>query len=163
MSLSTENSHSPCWRCSLNLPLGVCGFQMEYPISQTFRCTILSFGRYEFSPFFFTFWWGLQKGPQPKESSCNPNWVTTHSLKTFVLKVHRFKNFMWLASQKTFPNLLKVWIFFLKYFVVKISARESACIPDFFFFKKFCLKAYSVISYRGCSQFFKIQIVCIYL
>ena len=31
MSLSTKNSHSPCWRCSLNLPQGVCGIQMVQP------------------------------------------------------------------------------------------------------------------------------------
>ena len=29
--LSTWNSHSPCERCFLNLPQGVCGIQMELP------------------------------------------------------------------------------------------------------------------------------------
>ena len=34
MSLFTWNSHSPWKRCFLNLPQGVCGIQMELPISQ---------------------------------------------------------------------------------------------------------------------------------
>ena len=32
-SLSTSNLHSPCIRCFLNLPQGVCGRQMELPIA----------------------------------------------------------------------------------------------------------------------------------
>ena len=31
MSLPICNSHSPCARCLLNLPQGVCGFQMDLP------------------------------------------------------------------------------------------------------------------------------------
>ena len=33
MSISTWDSHSPCFRCFLNLPQGVCGIQMELPIA----------------------------------------------------------------------------------------------------------------------------------
>ena len=33
MSLSTWNSLSPCVRCFLNLPQGVCGIQMELPVA----------------------------------------------------------------------------------------------------------------------------------
>ena len=31
MSLSTENSHTPWWRYSVNLPQGLCEIQMEQP------------------------------------------------------------------------------------------------------------------------------------